>query len=34
MFLDGFRSVKVEGDASEDGGFESFPETKINQQAF
>lgn len=34
MFLDDFSSVKVEGDASEDGGFESFPQTKINQQAF
>lgn len=34
MFLDDFCSVKLEGDASEDGGFESFPETKINQQAF
>lgn len=34
MFLDDFCSVKLEGDASADGGFESFPETKINQPAF
>lgn len=31
--LGDFRSVKVEGDATEDGYFESFPETKINQPA-